>query len=104
MAQQEPVPARPSFENILLDESPDALIALTFEGRIRTWNRGARAMFGYTAEEAIGKVIDDLTVPEEGRAEARRALQDALQKGSTLIKAVRRHKNGSLIQVDVTMR
>jgi PAS domain S-box-containing protein len=61
-------------------------------------------MFGYTAEEAIGKVIDDLTVPEEGRAEARRALQDAVQKGSTLLETVRRHKNGSLIQVDVSMR
>jgi protein-histidine pros-kinase len=93
-----------SFEKILLDESPDALIALTLDGRIRSWNRGARAMFGYTAEEAIGKAIDELTVPEEGRADARRALRDALEKGSTLIETVRRHKNGSSIQVDVSMR
>ncbi len=61
-------------------------------------------MFGYTADEAIGNVIDDLTVPEDGRAEARRALQHALHNGSTLIETVRRHKNGSLIQVDVSMR
>ena len=31
-------------------------------------------MFGYTAEEAVGRAIDELTVPEEGRAEARDAL------------------------------
>ena len=71
-------PADSSFAERLLDESPDALIALSIEGRILSWNRGANAMFGYTAEDAIGSAIDALTVPEEGRAEARHALQDVL--------------------------
>jgi len=46
--------AQTSFAQLLLDESPDALIALTLEGRIRSWNRGAQAMFGDDAREAIG--------------------------------------------------
>ena len=54
MADHERVPAAKSFAELLLDESPDALIALTFDGRIRSWNRGARATFGYTANEAVG--------------------------------------------------
>src|SRR6266498_768892 len=44
---------------LLVDESPDALIALSLDGRIQSWNRGARAMFGYDEEEAIGRAIDE---------------------------------------------
>ena len=31
----------------------------TLEGQIGTWNRGATAVFGYTAEEAIGKQVSN---------------------------------------------
>lgn len=103
MSEHRKTPA-PSFEKILLDESPDALIALTREGNIRSWNRGARAIFGYTAEEAIGRAVDDLTVPDTGRDAARHAFETALQQGTARIEAIRRHKNGSLIHVDVSMR
>ena len=89
---------------ILIDESPDALIALSLDGRIRSWNRGASGMFGYTAEEAIGATIDELIVPEDLRAGARRTLAEVLHAGSTLVETIRRHKNGSLIHVDVSMR
>jgi PAS domain S-box-containing protein len=93
-----------SFAELLLDESPDALIALTLEGRIQFWNRAAHEMFGYTAEEAVGRPIDDLIVPEEGRTEARHALEDVLTKGSTQIETIRRHKGGALLNVKVSMR
>jgi PAS domain S-box-containing protein len=93
-----------SLAELLLDESPDPLIALTLEGRIRSWNQGASAMFGYTAEEAVGRGMDDLTVPEEGRTDARRALQDVITTGTTRIKTIRRHRNGALIDVALSMR
>src|SRR5882762_7942879 len=104
MADREQHPVTASFAALLVDESPDALIALSVHGQVLSWNRGARVMFGYSAEEAIGSAIDELTVPEDGRAEARRALQDTIERGSTLTEAIRRHKNGTLIQVDVSMR
>jgi protein-histidine pros-kinase len=93
-----------SVAELLADESPDALIALTLEGRIQFWNRAARDMFGYTAEEAVGRPIDDLTVPEDGRTEARHALDDVLTKGSTQFETIRRHKGGALLNVKVSMR
>jgi diguanylate cyclase (GGDEF)-like protein/PAS domain S-box-containing protein len=37
--------------------SDDAILSLTIEGVIETWNRGAERIYGYTAEEAIGKSI-----------------------------------------------
>ena len=54
----------------LLDTSPDALLTITEDGRVVSWNRGAESMFGYTPEEAIGRRIADLTVPDEVRDEA----------------------------------
>jgi hypothetical protein len=36
-----------SFAALLVDEWPDALMALSVDGRICSWNRGAQAMFGY---------------------------------------------------------
>jgi PAS domain S-box-containing protein len=104
MADHERTPADKSSAELLLDESADPLIALTLKGRIELWNKGAHEMFGYTAEEAVGRALDDLTVPEEGRTEARRALEDTITKGSTQIETIRRHKGGALVHVNVCMR
>jgi PAS domain S-box-containing protein len=93
-----------SFAEDLIDESPDALLALSLEGRILAWNRGAEAIFGYTVEEAIGKPIDELVVPENRRAEARQALEAVVEKGTFLFETVRRRKDGSLIHIDITKR
>ncbi|HWM85547.1 MAG TPA: PAS domain S-box protein, partial [Kofleriaceae bacterium] len=96
--------AAPSFAELLLDESPDALLALTLDGRILWWNRGAEAIFGYSADETVGRFLDDLVVPEKYRAESRESLEQASQRGWSLIETVRRRKDGVLIDVDVTMR
>src|SRR6202158_5174579 len=92
-----------SFAEGLVDICPDGLIAVSLEGKILSWNRGAETLFGYTAEEAVGEPIHDLVIPEERRAEARLDLDEVLESGSTRIEAVWRHKNGTLIHVDVSM-
>src|SRR5207247_3067670 len=104
MVDHKRTPSETSFAQLLFDESPDALIAVTLEGRIRSWNRGAIEMFGYAAEEAIGKAIHELTVPEEGRDSAHRALDEAVQQGSTFLETVRRRKDGSLVSVEFAVR
>ncbi|HEY6100456.1 MAG TPA: PAS domain S-box protein [Anaeromyxobacter sp.] len=50
----------------LVEGSPDAIILGDADGIIRLWNAGARAIFGFTAEEAIGKSMD-LIIPERLR-------------------------------------
>lgn len=48
----------------LLDLVDDcAICELTAEGQIRGWNRGAQALFGYTAQEAVGQPVS-LLVPQ----------------------------------------
>lgn len=48
----------------IVDNSEDAIFASTPAGVILTWNRGAEVVFGYTAEEAIGKPTAMLMAPE----------------------------------------
>jgi PAS domain S-box-containing protein len=50
----------------IVEDSPVAIIFADPEGRIRLWNSGAEAMFGYGAEEAMGQSLD-LIVPERQR-------------------------------------
>jgi PAS domain S-box-containing protein len=50
----------------IVEEAPDAVIVADHEGLIRLWNAGATTVFGYGAEEAIGRSLD-LIIPERLR-------------------------------------
>jgi PAS domain S-box-containing protein len=93
-----------SFASLLIDQSPDALLALSFDGRVLSWNKGAESIFGYSASEAIGQPLDLLVVPEEARTESARARRQAAEQGLLQFAATRRRKDGSAVQVDVSMR
>ena len=50
----------------IVERSPDAVIFGDTGGIIRLWNAGAQAIFGFTAEEAIGRSMD-IIIPERLR-------------------------------------
>ena len=50
----------------IIEGAQDAIVFADKEGIIRLWNSGAEAIFGYSAEEAIGETLD-LIVPEKMR-------------------------------------
>jgi len=50
----------------IVENAPEAVIFADREGTIRLWNAGAGAMFGYTAEEALGQSLD-IIIPENLR-------------------------------------
>ena len=59
----------PSHESLcegIVEQSPIAIIVGDREGIVRLWNAGAQTMFGWSAEEAIGKSMD-MIIPEKHR-------------------------------------
>jgi PAS domain S-box-containing protein len=48
----------------IVESSDDAIVGKDLNGIIRNWNGGAQRIFGYTAEEIVGKPISTLTAPE----------------------------------------
>jgi PAS domain S-box-containing protein len=93
-----------SFAGELIQESPDALIALSPQGGVLYWSRGAESMFGYASAEIVGRRLDELVIPTERRDEAAAMLAMAVREGSAVFETVRRRKDGSFLEVDVSMR
>lgn len=50
----------------IVEGTPDAVVFSDQDGIIRLWNKGAEAIFGYSAEEAVGEKLD-IIVPEKMR-------------------------------------
>jgi PAS domain S-box-containing protein len=89
------------FES-LLEISPVAIVTTDLEDVVTSWNPAAETLFGYAAEEAVGRKIDDLVAGSAGlRAEAAAVSRDALRKGRVQAITKRTHKDGSLIDVDL---
>ncbi|HYU35259.1 MAG TPA: PAS domain S-box protein [Thermoanaerobaculia bacterium] len=86
------------------EETPDAIIAISPEGKVLHWNRASETIFGYTAEEAMGHPLTDLIVSPDQVEEERRIQEDALAQGLAVYESVRRRKDGSLVDVNVSTK
>lgn len=87
----------------VMQSSNDAIIAKSLDAIITAWNQGAERMFGYTAEEAIGRPID-LIVPEERREDVRSIIA-RIGRGEHVanFETLRRRKDGKLIEVSISV-
>lgn len=85
----------------LFDTVPEAIVILDGQGRITNVNREFERVFGYEAEEAKGRLIDDLVVPAD-HVEEGLAYTDAVNRGETFaFETQRRRKDGSLLDVSL---
>ena len=87
----------------IVESSDDAIISKGLDGIITSWNRGAERLFGYTAEEVIGKSVTIL-IPEDRMNEEPEIL-DRIRRGERVdhYDTVRRCKDGSLIDISLTV-
>lgn len=87
----------------LVQSSDDAIISKTLEGIIQSWNDGAERVFGYTAEEAIGRPITMLFPPE--RIDEEQGIIQRIRDGERVdtFDSVRIRKDGSRIAVSLTI-
>jgi PAS domain S-box-containing protein len=87
----------------IVESSDDAIVSKTLNGIILTWNTGAQRVFGYTADEVVGKPINIL-IPDDRQDEEPLILQQ-LREGKRIdhYETVRKAKDGHLIHVSVTV-
>lgn len=87
----------------IVESSDDAIISKSFDGYITSWNAGAERLYGYSAEEAIGKPVAMLCTSQES-AEIPSIL-DQVRRSKQLkhYETTRIRKDGSLAEVSVTV-
>jgi PAS domain S-box-containing protein len=88
------------FQATVLRNIRDSVIVTDLEGRIVEWNRGATAVFGYQAEEVIGRT-PALLYPDMEFAQLARDLQSIMEGGAHTSEWLGRRKDGSPVWVDV---
>ena len=93
----------PYWLNALIDSADDAIISKTLEGIITSWNKGAQRIFGYTAEEAIGKPVLML-IPSDHQDEEP-AILARIRAGERIehYETIRKTKDGRLIDISLTV-
>jgi PAS domain S-box-containing protein len=87
----------------IVESTQDAIISKNLDGVILTWNRAAEKIFGYTAEEIVGRSIYLLIPPERESDED--LILEKIRRGERVehYETVRRRKDGSLITVAITV-
>ncbi len=87
----------------IVASSDDAIVSKTLDGRIVTWNEGASRIFGYTAEEVIGKPITILIPPD--RLDEEPNILARLRAGERVdhFETLRVRKDGTVVNVSLSI-
>jgi PAS domain S-box-containing protein len=87
----------------IVESSDDAIVSKNLDGIITSWNKGAERIFGYAADEAIGRPIT-FVIPGDRHGEEREILT-RIRRGERIehFETIRQTKQGSLITVSLTV-
>lgn len=89
------------FDRLILDHAPGGVIVTASDGTVLHWTKGAEAVYGYSGEEAIGCILEDL-IALPGQKDDPGNLQVLINSGSDDCEMLRRKQDGSLIYVEVS--
>ncbi len=90
-----------AFLEHLVDSIPEAIAIISCEDKITIINKEFTDLFGYSREEAIGKNVDDLIVPEELKSESVNIDSLTAEKHKVVKQTVRQDKSGNKIHVSL---
>src|SRR5258706_978642 len=85
----------------LFEGSPDAVVLMDLEARVLRISREFAALFGYAAEEAAGRLIVDLIVPEDELEDSRAGFARVQSGERFVVERERRRKDGTRIHVSI---
>jgi PAS domain S-box-containing protein len=92
-----------AFLAAIVESSDDAIISKDLNGIIMSWNHGAERIFGYGAQEVIGRPVSILIPPDHLNEEQK--ILECIRRGDRVdpYDTVRRRKNDSLVDVSLTV-
>jgi len=92
-----------AFLAALVESAEDAIVGKTLEGIVTSWNQGAERVFGYTAEEMIGRPITTLIPP--GHPNEETTILERIRRGERVehLETQRIRKDGQIIEVSLTI-
>jgi PAS domain S-box-containing protein len=87
----------------IVQSSHDAIVAMSLDLEILSWNPGAERLYGYTAEEMLGQHLD-LVIPADRRGDEREIIK-LVAAGGRLdrFRTVRYRRDGSLVTISLTV-
>jgi PAS domain S-box-containing protein len=87
----------------IVESSDDAIVSKALDGSIVSWNAGAEKVFGYSAEEAVGRPITFIIPPDHLDEEPQ--ILERLKRGQQIehFETIRLRKDGSRINVSLTI-
>ena len=87
----------------IVESSGDAIVSKDLNGVIINWNQGAERIFGYTAEEVVGKPITILIPPD--RHDEEPSILERIRRGERVehFETVRMRKHGSRVDISLTI-
>ena len=101
--QSTTAPLAPYWLHAIVESADDAIVSKTLDGIITSWNRSAERMFGYTADEVIGKPILIL-IPKELQSEETEILSK-IRRGERVdhFETIRVAKDGRRLNISLTV-
>ncbi|MEZ6071290.1 MAG: response regulator [Pirellulales bacterium] len=100
--------AQERYRGAVVEQALDAVVSMNDRGRIVDWNAQAAAVFGWSAEEAIGEELATLVIPQEERQSHREGLLRYLATGDGPVLGKRleltaRRRNGELFPIELSI-
>jgi len=91
------------FLAAIVECSEDAIYSMNLDGNITSWNSGCERLFGYTAEEAIGRPVN--MIHARDRPDAELNILSRVRRGEKIdhYETLRRHKDGRLVDVSLSV-
>src|SRR5271163_3085698 len=87
----------------IVESSDDAIISNSLEGIVTSWNKSAERIFGYTADEMVGRSILRLAIP--GRGDDMIEILNRIKRGERVdhYETIRQQRDGSTVHVSLTV-
>ncbi len=87
----------------VIASSDDAIISMTLDAIVLSWNRGAQYMYGYTADEVIGSTTQAL-IPSD-RSDEESVILDRIRRGERIehFETKRKRKDGTVFDVSIAV-